>query len=242
MKLDIAGFHLIPARPSFRPPPLCRRGKAIRCVTFRTARRLQRRPAAGCWRAMAIWRCRWIPRCANGRPGRLDRAQSASRDCGRGLLDAVPRCWGVCGRDVAFVVATGLDYLRVMTAAGLDVETAAQQITFSMALGCRFYLAIAKIRALRQLWANVIEAMRRRCGCTEDASACVHRPSCADHPQSVAQHLTQHGRLLRRRGGRVDIITTTPFDAPPACRARPAGATRAIHSRSCERMPSRTGR
>ena len=61
--------------------------------------------------------------------------------------------------DVAFAVATGIDYLRALTDAGLDVETAAPQITFSMGLGCRFYLATAKIRAARKLWADVIAAL-----------------------------------------------------------------------------------
>ena len=60
--------------------------------------------------------------------------------------------------DIGFMVATGLDYLRALTDAGLDVDTAARQITFSMGLGCRFYLAIAKIRAARKLWADVIAA------------------------------------------------------------------------------------
>ncbi len=80
--------------------------------------------------------------------------------------------------DVAFAVATGLDYLRVLTAAGIDLATAARQITFSLALGCRFYLAIAKIRAARKLWADVIDGVRRRRRSAED-DACASPPAGA---------------------------------------------------------------
>ena len=116
--------------------------------------------------------------------------------------------------DVAFAVATGLDYLRVLTAAGLDVETAARQITFSMALGCRFYLAIAKIRAARKLWADVIAA----CGGSADAQRMCLRVSTG---RRVLTTRNQSLNILRNTvacyAGAVagaDIITTTPFDAP----------------------------
>jgi methylmalonyl-CoA mutase len=116
--------------------------------------------------------------------------------------------------DVAFAVATGLDYLRALTDAGLDVDTAAPQIVFSMGLGCRFYLAIAKIRAARKLWSSVIAAsggnaraqkMRlrvstgRRVLTTRDQSLNILRNTVSCYAGAI---------------GVADIITTTPFDAP----------------------------
>ncbi len=116
--------------------------------------------------------------------------------------------------DVAFAVATGIDYLRVLTGAGIDIETAARQMTFSMALGCRFYLAIAKIRAVRKLWADVVAAsggspraqkMRlrvstgRRVLTTRNQSLNILRNTVACYAGAV---------------GGADIITTTPFDTP----------------------------
>ncbi len=116
--------------------------------------------------------------------------------------------------DVAFTIATGIDYLRTLTDAGLDVETAARQMTFSIGLGCRFYLAISKIRAVRRLWAEVIDA--------SGGSA---------HAQKMALRVSTGRRVLTTRyqslnilrntvacyAGAVagaDIITTTPFDTP----------------------------
>ena len=116
--------------------------------------------------------------------------------------------------DVASVVATELDYVQVLTAAGLDLETAARQITFSMALGCRFYLAIAKIRAARKLWADVFEA----CGGSADAQRMCLRVSTGRRVLTTRNQLLN---ILRNTvacyAGAVadaDVITTTPFDAP----------------------------
>lgn len=60
-------------------------------------------------------------------------------------------------QDIAFAVATGTDYLRAMTAAGLGIDEAAGQILFSFCLGTHHFLAIAKLRAARRLWARVVK-------------------------------------------------------------------------------------
>jgi methylmalonyl-CoA mutase len=116
--------------------------------------------------------------------------------------------------DVAFAIATGIDYLRALTDAGLDVETAARQITFSMGVGCRFYLAISKIRAARRLWAEAIKAS----GGSAQAQRMALRVSTG---RRVLTTRYQSLNILRNTvacyAGAVagaDVITTTPFDTP----------------------------
>jgi len=139
--------------------------------------------------------------------------------------------------DVAFAVATGLDYLRALTGAGLDLEAAARQITFSMALGCRFYLAIAKIRAARKLWADVIEA----CGGGAEAQRMTLRVSTG---RRVLTSRNQLLNILRNTvacyAGAVadaDAITTLPFDAstglPSEASRRNARNTQHILAQEC---------
>ncbi len=70
-------------------------------------------------------------------------------------------------QDLGCAMATGLAYLKAMTAGGLEIDTAARQIAFTFSLGCNFFPAIAKLRAARKLWARVTEA----CGVSEDARA-----------------------------------------------------------------------
>jgi methylmalonyl-CoA mutase len=116
--------------------------------------------------------------------------------------------------DVAFAIATGTEYLRVLTESGLAIDDAARQISFSMALGCRFYLATAKIRAARRLWADVVAA----CGGGAEAQRMVLRVSTG---RRVMTTRDQTLNILRNTVacyagaiGVADIITTTPFDAP----------------------------
>jgi len=61
-------------------------------------------------------------------------------------------------QDLALAMATATAYLRAMTAAGLSVDDAARQILFHISLGTHHFLAIAKLRAARRLWARVVEA------------------------------------------------------------------------------------
>ncbi|MGD9635441.1 MAG: methylmalonyl-CoA mutase family protein [Pirellulales bacterium] len=61
-------------------------------------------------------------------------------------------------QDLAIALASATAYLRAMTAAGLSVDAAARQILFRISLGAHHFLAIAKLRAARRLWARVVEA------------------------------------------------------------------------------------
>jgi methylmalonyl-CoA mutase len=116
-------------------------------------------------------------------------------------------------QDLAFGMATAVEYLRVMTGAGMDVNTAARQILFSISLGTHHFLAIAKLRAARRLWARVIEAS----GGLQDAAAMrLH----ARVSKRVLTLRDPHVNLLRNAVacfaagiGGADAITSVPYDA-----------------------------
>lgn len=67
--------------------------------------------------------------------------------------------------DLAYALSTGVAYLRAMEETGLSVEDAARQIEFSLPVGVDVFLGIAKLRAARRLWAEILGA----CGVAEDA-------------------------------------------------------------------------
>jgi methylmalonyl-CoA mutase len=116
-------------------------------------------------------------------------------------------------QDVAFGLATGVEYLRALTRAGLDVDTAARQCLFSISLGTHYFLAIAKLRAARRLWARVVEA----CGGSPAAGAMrVH----ARVSKRVLTLRDPYVNLLRNTVacyaaglGGAEAITSVPFDA-----------------------------
>jgi methylmalonyl-CoA mutase len=55
-------------------------------------------------------------------------------------------------------LATGAAYLRALLKRGFSINDAAKQIRFSFAIGPNFFLEIAKFRAARMLWAQIVEA------------------------------------------------------------------------------------
>lgn len=61
-------------------------------------------------------------------------------------------------QELAFSLATGVEYLRAMTERGLKIDAVAPRIRFTFALGANFFMEIAKLRAARLLWANVVKA------------------------------------------------------------------------------------
>ncbi|MGJ8640366.1 MAG: methylmalonyl-CoA mutase family protein [Opitutaceae bacterium] len=61
-------------------------------------------------------------------------------------------------QELGCAIATGARYLTEMTERGMAIDDAAQQIRFSLAIGPNFFMEIAKLRAARVLWAQVVKA------------------------------------------------------------------------------------
>lgn len=93
-------------------------------------------------------------------------------------------------QDLAYAIATGVAYLRAMTAAGLDVDTACHQISFTLPVGCDFFLSMAKLRAARKLWARITE-------------------TCAATPAAPLIHARTTERMLTRYDPWVNMLRTT---------------------------------
>jgi len=60
-------------------------------------------------------------------------------------------------QELAFGLATGVDYLRAMHERKISADDAGSRFIFSYALGSNFFMEIAKLRAARLLWARTIE-------------------------------------------------------------------------------------
>ncbi len=60
-------------------------------------------------------------------------------------------------QELAFTIADGLEYVRVATGRGLDVDRFAPRLSFFFAIGMDLFMEVAKLRAARRLWARVME-------------------------------------------------------------------------------------
>jgi methylmalonyl-CoA mutase len=120
-------------------------------------------------------------------------------------------------QDLAFSMATGLEYLRAMVRAGMSVDRACGQMLFSYAIGTGMFMAMAKLRAARRLWSRVVEVAGAG---RSDAAA-----------QRMVMNVRPSKRVLTTRDPWVNIlrvtscvfaaasagadsITATAFDAP----------------------------
>lgn len=68
-------------------------------------------------------------------------------------------------QELAFTLASALATLRALERRGVSVEDAASRMLFRVGVGGQFFMEIAKLRALRVLWAQVVRA----CGGSDEA-------------------------------------------------------------------------
>ena len=69
--------------------------------------------------------------------------------------------------ELAFALSAGHDYLVRLTEAGLTVDEAARKLRFSLSVTSNYFLEIAKLRAARMLWANIVKGYdpENECSC-----------------------------------------------------------------------------
>jgi methylmalonyl-CoA mutase len=61
-------------------------------------------------------------------------------------------------QELAYALASGVEYVREMQERGLSVDEIGQSISFSFSVGSNFFMEIAKLRAGRILWSKIIDA------------------------------------------------------------------------------------
>jgi len=59
--------------------------------------------------------------------------------------------------ELAYTLADGLEYLRAGVAAGMSVDQFAPRLSFFWAIGMNFFMEVAKLRAARLLWAEIVK-------------------------------------------------------------------------------------
>jgi len=116
--------------------------------------------------------------------------------------------------ELAWAIATGVEYLRGMERAGVSPEVAARSVQFALSVGGQFFPEIAKLRAARLLWAKVVAAS----GGSPEAQA------MRLHARTASATKTQRDPWVNILRGTAesfaavvagaDSISTSPFDEP----------------------------
>ncbi|WP_462354440.1 methylmalonyl-CoA mutase family protein [Alistipes timonensis] len=116
--------------------------------------------------------------------------------------------------ELAFALSAGNDYLARLTDAGIDADTAARKLRFSFSVTSNYFMEIAKFRAARMLWANIVKEYNpaKNCAC----KMMIHART-ADWNQTVydpyVNMLRGTTEAMSATIAGVHSLEVTPFDA-----------------------------
>ncbi len=65
-----------------------------------------------------------------------------------------------CVQELAYTLADGVQYVRAAVANGLNVDKFAPRLSFFFCIGMNFFMEIAKLRAARLLWAELMQEFK----------------------------------------------------------------------------------
>ncbi|MBT6134698.1 MAG: methylmalonyl-CoA mutase [Kordiimonadaceae bacterium] len=60
-------------------------------------------------------------------------------------------------QELAYTLANGMEYVRTAMAKGLDIDDFAPRLSFFFAIGMNSFMEVAKLRAARTIWAQIME-------------------------------------------------------------------------------------
>ena len=116
-------------------------------------------------------------------------------------------------QELAFTLADGKEYVRAALAAGQDVDEFAPRLSFFFAIGMNFFMEIAKLRAARLLWAEIMQGFN------------------AKNPQSamLRTHCQTSGVSLTEQDPYNNVVRTA-FEAMAAV----LGGTQSLHTNALD--------
>ena len=116
-------------------------------------------------------------------------------------------------QELGYALAWGNELMAKLTEAGFTADEVAKKIKFNLGISSNYFMEIAKFRAARWLWAEIVAAYKPACEC-----AC----KMVAHAQTSEWNMTvydAHVNLLRSQTeamsaalAGVDSITVRPFD------------------------------
>lgn len=116
-------------------------------------------------------------------------------------------------QELGFALAWGNEWLASITDLGLSADEVAKRIKFNFGISSNYFMEIAKFRAARMLWAQIVSAYKPSCKCAAKMET---------HAKTSEFNMTiydAHVNLLRSQTeamsaalAGVNSMTVTPFD------------------------------
>lgn len=118
-------------------------------------------------------------------------------------------------QELGYALSWGAQWMTSMTDAGFSADETASRIKFNMCISSNYFMEIAKFRAARMLWAQIVDMYKPE---TKDSAKMMVHARTSEFNQTI---FDAHVNLLRSQTeamsaalAGVDSITVTPFDLP----------------------------
>jgi methylmalonyl-CoA mutase len=116
-------------------------------------------------------------------------------------------------QELGIALAWGAEWLTILTEAGRSVDEVAKRIKFNMGISSNYFMEIAKFRAGRLLWAEIVKAYNPECLCA--AKMKVHATTSQFNQTIFDAHVNLLRSMTETMSAAiagVDSIETLPFD------------------------------
>lgn len=118
-------------------------------------------------------------------------------------------------QELGYALAWGAEWLTLLTEAGVSADEVASRIKFNMGISSNYFMELAKFRAARMMWAQIV---KQYAPADDDACKMMAHAVTSQFNQTIYD---AHVNLLRSQTeamsaalAGVDSITVTPFDMP----------------------------
>ena len=118
-------------------------------------------------------------------------------------------------QELGSALSWGNEWMAQLTDAGFSADEVASRIKFNMGISTIYFMELAKFRAARMLWAQIVKQYNPQCDC---ACKMVVHATTSRYSQtmfdSYVNMLRSQTQAMSAALASVDEITVTPFDAP----------------------------
>ena len=129
--------------------------------------------------------------------------------------DALNNAGAYIVQELGYALAWGNEYLQQLVDAGVDADLAAQSIKFNMGVSENYFMEIAKFRAARLLWAQIVKQYEPKsdeaCKMCVNATTSKYNQTLFD---SYVNLLRSQTEAMSAALGGIHSMVVTPFDAP----------------------------
>ena len=118
-------------------------------------------------------------------------------------------------QELGYALAWGNEYMQQMVEAGVEPTLAASKIKFNMGISENYFMEIAKFRAARMLWAEIVKQYEPKCDCA--CKMCVNATTSFYNMtvfDSYVNLLRSQTETMSAALAGVHSIVVRPFDAP----------------------------